>query len=162
MNFRDLYAHMQWADAEVWRATGEIRDEKLHKLMMHVHAVQYAFLGMWRGEAVDGKALYIDRTPEELQSWAREYYAALDDELPRLEQRLGDIVEMPWLPHFEKQLGRSLTRPTVEETLIQVPAHSTYHRGQANLRLREAGGEPPLVDFIAWVWFGKPEPRWPV
>jgi hypothetical protein len=26
-----------------------------------------------------------------------------------------------------------------------------------NARLREMGGELPLVDFIAWVWFGKPD-----
>jgi uncharacterized damage-inducible protein DinB len=160
MSFRALYAHMQWADAEMWRAIGEIRDEKLLALLQHLHVVQHAFLLMWRGAEVDAQALYAAREPQELQAWAREYYAALDDELPRLEQRLGEVVHMPWLAHFEKQLGRALRAPTVEETLIQVPAHSTYHRGQANLRLREAGGEPPLVDFIAWVWFGKPAPRW--
>jgi uncharacterized damage-inducible protein DinB len=161
MNFRELYAHMQWADAEIWRAMGEIRDEKLLALLLHLHAVQRAFLLMWRGAEVDAKALYAQREPHELQTWAREYYGELDAELPRLEPRLGETVHMPWLAYFEKQLGRTLQSPTVEETLIQVPAHSTYHRGQANLRLREAGGEPPLVDFIAWVWLGKPAPRWP-
>ena len=38
--------------------------------------------------------------------------------------------------------------------------HSTYHRGQVNVRLRELGGEPQLVDFIAWVWEGKPRAVW--
>lgn len=37
---------------------------------------------------------------------------------------------------------------------------ATYHRGQVNTWLRELGLEPPLVDFIAWVWFGKPAPDW--
>jgi len=35
------------------------------------------------------------------------------------------------------------------------------HRGQVAARLREIGGEPPLVDFIAWVRLGRPEPVWP-
>ncbi|HLG57803.1 MAG TPA: hypothetical protein VI485_20835 [Vicinamibacterales bacterium] len=39
-------------------------------------------------------------------------------------------------------------------------SHSTYRRGQVNERFREVGGEPPLVDDIAWIWFGRPEPDW--
>jgi uncharacterized damage-inducible protein DinB len=39
--------------------------------------------------------------------------------------------------------------------------HSTYHRGQVNARLRELGIEPPLTDYIAWIWFGRPEAEWP-
>jgi hypothetical protein len=27
---------------------------------------------------------------------------------------------------------------------------------QVNTRIRELGGTPPLVDFIAWIWAGKP------
>ena len=45
---------------------------------------------------------------------------------------------------------------------MQVALHSTYHRGQINARIRELGGEPPLTDFIAWVWAGKPQPSWPL
>ena len=37
-------------------------------------------------------------------------------------------------------------------------SHSTYHRGQVNARLREIGAEPPLVDYIAWLWFDRPAP----
>jgi uncharacterized damage-inducible protein DinB len=67
---------------------------------------------------------------------------------------------MPWVRSFEAQLGRTLSTPTLAETIFQVTSHSTYHRGQVNARLREVGGEPPLVDYIAWIWFGRPEPSW--
>lgn len=46
------------------------------------------------------------------------------------------------------------------ETMIQVAMHSQYHRGQINTRLRELGAEPPLVDYIAWIWFGRPDAAW--
>ncbi len=49
---------------------------------------------------------------------------------------------------------------TFPETVLQITGHSTYHRGQLNTRLRELGGEPPLVDFIAWIWMGKPKADW--
>ena len=29
------------------------------------------------------------------------------------------------------------------------------------MRLREVGGTPPLVDYIAWVWFSRPDAPWP-
>jgi len=53
-------------------------------------------------------------------------------------------------------LGQETEPASLAETLFQVPAHSTYHRGQVNALIRNAGGEPPLVDFIVWVWLGKP------
>jgi uncharacterized damage-inducible protein DinB len=73
---------------------------------------------------------------------------------------LKDVVEMPWARTLEARIGRSVTMPTLGETIQQVASHSTYHRGQINARLRDVGGEPPLVDYIAWIWFGRPAPEW--
>jgi len=44
--------------------------------------------------------------------------------------------------------------------MLQVPLHSQYHRGQINARLRAVGGEPPRVDYIVWVWLGRPGAHW--
>jgi uncharacterized damage-inducible protein DinB len=57
-------------------------------------------------------------------------------------------------------MNRRFEAPTLAETMLQVASHSTYHRGQVNARLRELAGEPPLVDYIAWIWFGRPAPEW--
>jgi uncharacterized damage-inducible protein DinB len=51
--------------------------------------------------------------------------------------------------------------PTIGQTATQLALHSSHHRGQINTRLRDAGAEPPLVDFIAWVWWGQPAAAWP-
>ena len=45
---------------------------------------------------------------------------------------------------------------TLVETLLQIPLHSTYHRGQIAIRMRELGGEPAATDFILWVFIDKP------
>jgi uncharacterized damage-inducible protein DinB len=58
-------------------------------------------------------------------------------------------------------MGRPFSAVTHRETLLQIPMHSHYHRGQVNTRLRELGATPPLVDFIAWAWMGKPAAEWP-
>jgi uncharacterized damage-inducible protein DinB len=154
---------MAWADASVWRAVlghpPAEGDARLRNLLLHLHFVQRAFLHVWTsrpvvlpGEAESGDIASV-------HAWAQPYSAELDAFFDRLDPAaLTTPVEMPWIAEYEQQMGRRFAKPTLAETMFQVTSHSTYHRGQVNARLREIGGEPPLVDFIAWVWFGKPEP----
>ena len=44
---------------------------------------------------------------------------------------------------------------------LHLALHTAHHRGQVNARLRELGAEPPLVDYIAWLWKGRPDAMWP-
>jgi uncharacterized damage-inducible protein DinB len=71
---------------------------------------------------------------------------------------LGRRIVMPWSGELARDLGRQPEPPTLAETMFQVTSHSTYHRGQINTRLRLVGGQPPLVDYIAWIWIGRPSP----
>jgi uncharacterized damage-inducible protein DinB len=162
---RDLIGHMQWADATVWRAVlahpAAARDERLRNLLLHLHAVQRAFLHVWTSRPVSLPTPDTFADIASVQAWSHPYYAELANFLAGLDQAsLTRPVEMPWLAEFEQRVGRRFDKPTLAETMFQVTSHSTYHRGQVNMRLREIGGEPPLVDFIAWVWFGKPAPEW--
>jgi uncharacterized damage-inducible protein DinB len=72
-----------------------------------------------------------------------------------------EYVGMPWLAEYEQQLGTTFGSPTVAETVLQVVNHTTHHRAQVQARLRALGGEPQLVDYIGWIWFGRPAPGWP-
>ncbi len=76
------------------------------------------------------------------------------------EEKLDQIANMPWAERLSAQFG-TVHDSTVAETLMQVPLHSTNHRGQVLTKLREMGGKPPTLDFIAWVWVGKPAAKWP-
>jgi uncharacterized damage-inducible protein DinB len=157
---------MEWADAEVWRAVMAHepagRDARVRELLTHLHRVQRLFLLVWQKQPLDTAR----RQPEfvnaaVLRAWAQPYYAEAHRFLDTLDDpALRSGVSMPWVKSFEAQLGRTFSTPTLAETIFQVTSHSTYHRGQVNARLREVGGEPPLVDYIAWIWFGRPEPSW--
>ena len=70
------------------------------------------------------------------------------------------IIEIPWSKFMERRIGKKVVPATLEETMLQVASHSTYHRGQINTRFRELDGEPAIVDFIVWVWLGKPLANW--
>ena len=157
---------MEWADAEVWRAVlahepaGD--DTRLRELLMHLHLVQRLFLIVWQKQPFDpsrGQPQFA--TAADLRDWAQTYYADANGFLDTVDElTLKTEVSMPWVKSFEAQLGRTFSTPTLGETIFQVTSHSTYHRGQVNARLREVGGQPQLVDYIAWIWFGRPAPNW--
>ena len=163
---RDLFRHMEWADAMVWAAALKTEDaaddtQLLHTLV-HLHGAQQAFLGIWtnRPAAFPKEEELPDLVS--VQQWARPYYADAMAFLNRVDEAsLSEDLPTPWSKRLEPSLGRLPEDPTLAETIFHVANHSTYHRGQVNRSLRQLGGEPPLVDYIAWVWFGKPAAEWP-
>ncbi|HEX2340953.1 MAG TPA: DinB family protein [Vicinamibacterales bacterium] len=164
---RELYDWMEWADSAVWRATlaqpATEGDAKIRALLCHIHVVQRAFLNVWTTQPMTSafKEPSDFAALAEMMQWARPYYADARRFFDSLDgSALGSPVTMPWIDEYQKREGRTFSTPTLSETIFQVVSHSTYHRGQVNIRLRELGGEPPLVDFIAWAWFGRPKPEW--
>jgi uncharacterized damage-inducible protein DinB len=45
--------------------------------------------------------------------------------------------------------------------MLQVALHSVHHRAQVSMRLRELAAAPPQVDYIDWLWRGRPAAEWP-
>lgn len=163
-DLNDLFRHMEWADASVWRAVLQSdaarEDTKLRELFYHVHMVQHAFLRVWQGETrFTPFPTFEDNSS--LIEWARGYYPDAFAHLNSwVEDDLSKPLNMPWASRLTTPLGREPEDTTVGQTAQQVAMHSLYHRGQVNARLRELGGEPPLVDYIAWLWLGRPGADW--
>lgn len=161
----DMYRHMRWADAEVWRAVTAHRpaaeDPKVKELLEHIHIVQRAFLMLWRGEDITENMPRFDNLASVLE-WAKPCYGELMSQITTIgDEGLSKPVNLKWAAMIEKQIGRKPEAVTIGETALQVAMHSTHHRGQVNARLRELGGEPPLVDHIVWIWRGRPGAGWP-
>ncbi len=162
---RALYRHMEWADARMWASVPKNGppDPFLRERILHIHTVQRAFLHIWTRRPVQE----VFRTPDqfaamaELCAWAHPYYAEVGEFLNGVtDARLTETIVMPWASELSHSLGRAPGRTTLGDTCFQVTSHTTHHRGQINTRLRELGVEPPLVDYIAWLWFEKPAPAW--
>ena len=163
---RELLRHMEWADALVWRALlvhpPAAEDRRIRDLLMHMHGVQRAFLQIWSSaEPLTFPTLDDAAGLSGIHGWASSYYVELSAAVARFDEAtLTRPIEMPGLGQYEERMGRRFDKPILAETMFQVASHSTYHRGQVNARLREIGGEPPLVDYIAWIWFGRPAAEW--
>jgi uncharacterized damage-inducible protein DinB len=161
----DLYQHMEWADATVWtsvlKSEGGKGDTKLREYLYHLHMVQRAFLRTWRGEPRETPYPTFNEA-HSLMLWGRSYYSEVFIHLGTLgDKKVSEPMPVPWAAMVERLLGCAPGTTTLGETVLQVALHSLYHRGQINARLREIGGEPPLVDYIVWVWLGRPAANWP-
>lgn len=163
-DLNDLFRHMEWADASVWRAAlasdAAREDTKLRELFYHVHMVQRAFLRVWQGETRYTPFPTFEDTSS-LIEWGSSYYPEVLAQLKSwTDEDLSQPLNVPWASMLTKPLGREPEDTTLGQTAQQVALHSLYHRGQINARLRELGGEPPLVDYIAWLWLGRPQADW--
>ncbi|EAT60055.1 DinB family protein [Chlorobium ferrooxidans] len=161
----ELTQHMEWADGVVFsailgRAQAE-GDEVLLKRLRHIHLVQKAFFDVWKNQPVNPHSTDA-MNASELAAFAKSLHREIQEFQNTLTQDdLDRIILLPWAGMISRSLGFEVANPTLGQTLMQVTAHSSYHRGQVNSRLRELGIDPPMTDFIAWVWARKPAPSWP-
>jgi uncharacterized damage-inducible protein DinB len=164
-SLQELFRHMEWADSLVWSRVmandHAATDAPLRDRLYHIHLVQRGFLLVWKGIAISPPSTSLPDTPSVL-SWGRKYHVDVSGYLNNLtEQDLAREAKVPWAVMYESQLGRKAEVASLRETMLQVVMHSTHHRGQVCTKLKELGGEPPLIDLIVWVWSGKPEAVWP-
>ena len=163
---RELCAHMEWADSCIWSSLKKLpdvaSDKALHERMYHIHFTQHSFLQVWLGN--DFKFMKSDAFPDlsDVENLARSFYTSLSGYLEDIETKSLDApTPLPWAIYMSRQLGRDVEVTTLGDTLFQITSHSVHHRGQVNLQIRDMGGEPPLIDYIVWVWLGRPSPEWP-
>jgi uncharacterized damage-inducible protein DinB len=161
---RDLFEHMRWADATVWRAVHAcgpaLADREIAEKLFHMHHVHRAFVRTWTGRDYEKFTGAIPPLSE-TEALGREMHAVLAAHLPSLTpESLDERFVLPWSKGMASRLGRDASPTTRGETLLQLAMHGTYHRGQVNMRLRQLGGEPPTVDYIVWLWQGRPKAEW--
>ena len=82
-------------------------------------------------------------------------HAALRSYLPTL--KAGDLARDL---SFTALNGEAVTQ-NMGDTLLQVPMHSHYHRGQNATRMRVLGSAMPGTDWAFWARRNRPEAQWP-
>ena len=156
---------MEWADASLWRAvlaSSEAKgDDRIKVWLHHCHLVQHAFRQAWSAEPFRVPELADFRDLGAIAAWGREAHGQIQAFLEAVDARkLDGELRVPWAAHFEKAWNRSAQPLTMGESALQVAMHTTHHRGQVCARLRELGSEPPTIDFIVWLWHGRPAADW--
>lgn len=162
----ELVRHLEWADATLWKAVLErveaALDSKVEVWLHHIHIVQHAFLRVWRSEPLELPEPADFPDPPSLARWGWEAHQGIRSFLAQADDsELRRDLALPWAASVEQKWQRPIEPVRLDQSVMQVAMHSTHHRGQVAARLRELGTEPPLLDFIAWLWRGKPEAEWP-
>jgi uncharacterized damage-inducible protein DinB len=156
-HLRDLMAHAEWANAVFFGTWGKspARDhDEMRQRVAHVVGVQEGFLAVLRGEAPGGPPDGPPPSFDELKARAATSHAGLRAFAGSLDaEGLARKVRIPWFPDPPCVI-------TVAEALVQAAMHTQHHRGQLMTRLKDHGGTPLNVDWIIWLWKGKPQGRW--
>jgi uncharacterized damage-inducible protein DinB len=142
--FVKLYEYNAWANKRVLGTLvrQQVHDEKIMQLMGHIVAAQFLWLHRIK-----------ELPPPDVKLWG-EY---------RLEQlvTLAEKAGSQWLDFvnstddFNRQMtyknyvGEPYTN-NVEMVMIHLVNHSTYHRAQIAMLLRQKGFEPINTDFITY------------
>jgi uncharacterized damage-inducible protein DinB len=167
-HLRDLLNHMAWADGVFFHAwsKGPQQDEELRERWSHVLGTAALFTEIVRGECAlqwekilsgEVRPPWLDQPLKsfgELKSSTQANHAKLAATLATWGgEDLQRRVRIPWFPDPPCVIG-------VGEALVQAAMHTQHHRGQCMTRLKDKGGENANVDYIIWLWKGRPAARW--
>jgi uncharacterized damage-inducible protein DinB len=152
---------MAWADATVWSAVisapQAASDARITDTLHHMHLVQHLFLQAWQRAAFAVRERSEFASLDDIAAWGLEGRRGI---VAFVERAGGDELDrelrVPWAAFYEQQAKRTAGVHTLAESMFQVFLHTQHHRGQICARMREVGAVPPTVDFILWLWSGRP------
>lgn len=142
--FLKLYNYNYWSNQRVLGAIQKqnVSDAKILQLMGHVLAAQYLWLHRIKGLPAPDVKLWDDFTLERLLGMAED-----------IGKQWLEFVEST--DNFDRELTyKNYTNDpytnNVENIMIHLVNHSSYHRGQVAMLLRQKGFEPINTDFITY------------
>ena len=147
---KKLFSYDRWANAEYVRAltASQQQNERAVRLLSHIVAAQMLWMDRIRNR--DARAPVwpewsLKACASQSEASAREWKNYVDDlgaELARSKVAYQNSKGEHW-------------ESAVEDILIHVANHGTYHRAQIAALLRADGTTPPYTDYIEGVRRGK-------
>lgn len=139
-----MLQHNHWANAEVLRGLARLpRDlPAARALLAHIIAAELLWLHRI-GVVSERPAVW----PEWSLGQCEERLAMLPPEWDRVLASLVAPASGDREVAYTNSKGERF-HSRVEDIVLHVLLHGSYHRGQVALRVRDAGGEPVYTDFI--------------
>jgi uncharacterized damage-inducible protein DinB len=142
--FLKLYQYNAWANRRVVNCLNRqsVGDEKILSIMGHIVAAQFLWLHRIKGLPPANVKLWGDYTLDQVTTMAEE-----------AGKRWLEFVEST--DNFNRELtyNNYVGEPyvnNVEMIMIHLVNHSSYHRAQVAMLLRQKGLEPINTDFITY------------
>lgn len=140
-----LVDHMAWADERVLLSLGQTGvPQRALDLYAHILGAEHVWLTRLE-QRPRTVAVWPVMSLNECAQLAAQNARAFRAYVERLtSDDLHRIV------HYRNSAGDEFDN-AIEDILVHVAMHGSYHRGQISLLVRDAGGEPQPTDYIAFM-----------
>ncbi|PZR41600.1 MAG: hypothetical protein DI538_00675 [Azospira oryzae] len=142
--FLKLYQYNAWSNQRVVSAIKRqsVTDEKILSVLGHIVAAQYLWLHRIKGLPPAQVKLWGEYTLEQLEEMAAYIGKEWIDFVERTDDFNRELVYKNYTndPYINN----------VEQIMIHLVNHSSYHRGQIAMLLRQKGFEPINTDYITY------------
>jgi len=140
-----LIDHLEWADAKALAAlrAAAAPGAKVREIFSHILGSEHTWISRIEGRAPT-VAIWPALNDDEMERVARENVAAFRRILDGATE-----VDLARVVAYKTSAGHPY-ESTVEDILLHVALHGSYHRGQIATLLRQGGSEPVATDYIVF------------
>jgi len=140
-----LIDHLEWADAKALAAlrAAAAPGAKVREIFSHILGSEHTWISRIEGRAPT-VAIWPTLSDDEIERVARENVAAFRRILDGATE-----VDLARVVAYKTSAGHPY-ESTVEDILLHVALHGSYHRGQIATLLRQGGSEPVATDYIVF------------
>jgi uncharacterized damage-inducible protein DinB len=155
-----LFEYDRWANERMLQAVSALAFEQftrqfggsfssLRDTIAHILGGEWIWLAYWKATTHDAALLEELRKRRDAQftTDVLPNAVALRAKCKEVETEMAEFVNAMTDQHLKEMLPARNTRISLAHLMQHVANHSTYHRGQVALMLREIGAAPAATDF---------------
>jgi uncharacterized damage-inducible protein DinB len=169
-DIRPLFEYDRWANTRVMQSVAKLSAEQFTRdlggsfrsvrdTLVHLIGGEWIWLQYWKAKSLDVKFI-ADLQERRNRLFAPEAYptsAGVQAKWAEVEREQREFVEGITDQSLEGLLPFRTTWVKLSELMQHVANHSTYHRGQIALMMRQLGSEPAATDFHVFLVEGRTE-----
>jgi uncharacterized damage-inducible protein DinB len=164
-----LYEYDRWANNRILQKASELSDEQFTRdlggsfrsvrdTLVHIVSGEWGWLAYWREPSHSSAFLTDLRTRRDamFNPDAFSNVAAVQLKWAEVEKEQTEFVNRVTNESLEKMLPFRTTQIRLAHLMQHLANHSTYHRGQVALMMRQLDAEPLATDFHVFLVEGMP------
>ncbi len=144
-HLREIFDYNNWANRRIVAALETNKSEKSRQILAHLLVTEQEYYERLYGKDSTGFDFWKNLSAEDCGRLAKETAERFEELLKRLDDEdLGQTAS------YKTSEGASYTN-SFRELLSHVLFHSSIHRGNIILKMREEGFTPPKIDYIIYL-----------
>jgi uncharacterized damage-inducible protein DinB len=165
-----LYEYDRWANNRVLRAASALSDEQFTRdlggsfrsardTLVHIIAGEWGWLAYWKEPTLSAAFVADLRKRRDALFHPNTFpnLAAVQRKWAEVEKEQAEFVNGVTNESLRRMLPFRTTQASLANLMQHLANHSTYHRGQIALMMRQLGAKPLATDFHVFLVEGRRE-----